>query len=354
MSGRDDDDAGANFDLTTPFIPSPQAPRRPSQPPAQGNDFDRTAFNIPREGGSRTPPRSNAPRNNFDLTSVNFNIPYEDEEDVYRRPPTPQQPQQAYVQRPQQTPVAPVAPTDSGRRVPTWVWVMGGSFLATLFLIVVAGLLYFFWPFSSTFTLRILNAPQGSKVFVDEVPAGVSQASGAIIAQGLRAGEMREVRVTHEGYADWRTNVKGEGGEVRDIRVKLTPLTAEPPPAAQDQIEDDLLQMGRARIYGANFDPDSDRLKDESKPTLDRVVAILKKRPDWRLTIEGHTDSTSTPEHNKSLSERRAIALKNYLQTNGIDASRLTTVGYGASKPVAGNETPVGRAMNRRVELVKQ
>ncbi|HEY0081135.1 MAG TPA: OmpA family protein [Pyrinomonadaceae bacterium] len=352
MSGRDDDDGGTNFDLTTPFM-SPPGSRRPGQPPApQGGDFDRTAYNIPREGGNRTPPRSNAPRNNFDLTSVNFNVPYEDEEDNFRRPPVPQQ--QAYVQRPpQQTPVAPVAPATS-RRVPTWVWVMGGSFLATLFLIILAGLLYFFWPFSSTFTLRVLNAPQGSKVFVDEVPIGVSQASGAIIAQGLRAGEMREVRVTHEGYADWRTTVKGEGGEVREIRVRLTPLTAEPPPAAQDQIEDDLGQMGRARIYGANFDPDSDRLKEDSKPTLDRIVAILKKRPDWRLTIEGHTDSTSTPEHNKSLSERRAVAMKNYLQASGIDPSRLTTVGYGASKPVAGNETPVGRAMNRRVELVKQ
>jgi OOP family OmpA-OmpF porin len=112
--------------------------------------------------------------------------------------------------------------------------------------------------------------------------------------------------------------------------------------------------MGRARIYGANFDPDSDRLKEDSRPTLDRIVATLKKHPDWRLTIEGHTDSTSTPEHNKSLSERRAVALKNYLQASGIDPSRLTTVGYGSTKPVAGNETPVGRAMNRRVELVKQ
>ena len=116
----------------------------------------------------------------------------------------------------------------------------------------------------------------------------------------------------------------------------------------------DLEDLGRARVYGINFDSDSDKIKDESKSTLGNIVAMLKTKPDWKMSIEGHTDSTSTPQHNQGLSERRAASVKNYLTTAGIDASRLSTVGYGQDKPVAPNDNPIGKAQNRRVELVKQ
>lgn len=122
---------------------------------------------------------------------------------------------------------------------------------------------------------------------------------------------------------------------------------------AQEQITKDLQDLGRARIYGINFDSDSDVIKDESKPTLDRIAALLKAKPEWKLTIEGHTDSTATAEHNLDLSKRRAEAVKAYLQTAGIDGARLKAVGLGATKPVASNDTGTGRAQNRRVELVK-
>lgn len=123
---------------------------------------------------------------------------------------------------------------------------------------------------------------------------------------------------------------------------------------AEAQLTNELEQSGRVRVYGINFDTDSDKIKDESKPTLDKVVAMLKAKPDWRLTIEGHTDSTSTLEHNQDLSERRAAAVKNYLQAAGVDGSRLTTAGFGDTKPVLSNDTELGRAQNRRVELIKQ
>ncbi|HVF48471.1 MAG TPA: OmpA family protein [Pyrinomonadaceae bacterium] len=354
MSGRDDD-SGPDFDLTTPNLPThdQRRQRTPPQPP-RDRDFERTSLNLPsaRDDARRPPnPPARSQGHNFDLTRVNFTVPDEDDEDdaPYRRTPAPQPYAQAQPQFHAQ-------PTDApARRVPQWFWLAGGGFVAALLLLVIVAGLYFFWPFSSSFTLKILNAPSGSKVFVDDVPVGVSQADGAIITQGLRAGEAREVRVSHQGFADWRTTVKSEGGEVREIRVRLTPLTEQPPqPAAADQITQDLEEMGRARIYGINFDPDSDRLKDDSKPTLDRIVETLKKRPAWKLTVEGHTDSTSSAEHNRDLSERRAAAVKSYLQASGIEPTRLTTAGYGASRPVAGNETPAGRAMNRRVELIKQ
>jgi OmpA-OmpF porin, OOP family len=121
----------------------------------------------------------------------------------------------------------------------------------------------------------------------------------------------------------------------------------------EQQMASDLEQNGKVRVYGINFDTDSDKIRDESHTTLDQIVAMLKAKPDWKLTVEGHTDATATPAHNQDLSERRANSVKAYLVGAGIDASRLSTVGYGATRPVASNGTGLGRAQNRRVELVK-
>lgn len=121
----------------------------------------------------------------------------------------------------------------------------------------------------------------------------------------------------------------------------------------QEQVAKDLEEFGRARVYGINFDTDSDQIKDESRPTLDKIIGILRSKPDLKITVEGHTDSTSTPQHNQDLSERRAASVVKYLVAGGIDAARLTSKGFGATKPVAGNDTELGRAQNRRVELAK-
>lgn len=124
--------------------------------------------------------------------------------------------------------------------------------------------------------------------------------------------------------------------------------------APESQMAAELKEKGRVQLYGINFDSDSDVIRDESKPTLDQVVAMLKSNADLKLTIEGHTDSTATPEHNQDLSTRRANAVKQYVVTAGIDAARLDAAGRGATQPVATNDTALGRAANRRVELVKK
>ncbi len=123
---------------------------------------------------------------------------------------------------------------------------------------------------------------------------------------------------------------------------------------AEAQMTKELEELGRTRVYGINFDVDSDVIRDESKPTLDKIVAVLKAKPEWKLKVEGHTDSSGGDAHNQQLSQKRADAVKTYLVTAGIDAARLTTAGLGATKPVAGNETEAGRAQNRRVELAKE
>lgn len=122
---------------------------------------------------------------------------------------------------------------------------------------------------------------------------------------------------------------------------------------AASQLATDLTKDGRAVIYGINFDFNSDKLRDESKTVLNQIVTVLKTNKDWKMTVEGHTDNIGGDAFNKTLSEKRAIAVKEFLITAGIDASRLTAAGLGLSKPVAPNETEAGRAQNRRVELVK-
>ena len=155
------------------------------------------------------------------------------------------------------------------------------------------------------------------------------------------------------GY--WKTNGVSEHPIMQPFSGKRTGNTpANCPQSAQEEMTSSLEKEKRIRLYGINFDSDSDHLRDESKPTLDLVVAILKQHADWKLTIEGHTDSTSTPEHNQQLSDTRANAVKTYLADAGIDAARLTTKGFGSTQPVASNDTALGRSANRRVELVRE
>jgi OOP family OmpA-OmpF porin len=120
------------------------------------------------------------------------------------------------------------------------------------------------------------------------------------------------------------------------------------------QIEEELEKDGRAVVYGINFDFNSDRLRDESKTVLDKIVAILKQNPNWKMTVEGHTDNIGGEAFNQTLSEKRARAVVDFLTGAGIEPARLSASGKGFSNPVASNDTELGRAQNRRVELVKQ
>ncbi|MBV8547509.1 MAG: OmpA family protein, partial [Acidobacteria bacterium] len=123
---------------------------------------------------------------------------------------------------------------------------------------------------------------------------------------------------------------------------------------AEAQMTKDLEELGRTRIYGINFDTDSDTIKPESKPTLDKITALMKAKPDWKLRVEGHTDSSGNDAHNNDLSQKRAASVKAYLVAAGIPDARLTPVGLGSTQPAATNTTVSGRAQNRRVELAKE
>lgn len=94
-------------------------------------------------------------------------------------------------------------------------------------------------------------------------------------------------------------------------------------------------------------------LLSQSFKSLNNIAAVLKANPSLQLRIEGHTDNVGATQKNQLLSENRANAVMEYLvQKNGINAERLTAVGFGSQKPIASNNTTDGRAINRRVEFI--
>lgn len=103
-----------------------------------------------------------------------------------------------------------------------------------------------------------------------------------------------------------------------------------------------------------NFETGKSDIKSESQPIVDQIVEMLKQNPDLKISVEGHTDNVGSDKSNQSLSENRAKSLMNALISGGIDKSRLSSKGWGATKPIEDNSTEEGRFENRRVEIVKK
>lgn len=104
-------------------------------------------------------------------------------------------------------------------------------------------------------------------------------------------------------------------------------------------------------LRGVRFDFDKADIRPDARAILDEAAKTLKEEGAVAIVVEGHTDARGTEPYNLKLSQRRAAAVRQYLASKGIDASRLTVEAYGESKPVATNDTDEGRAQNRRVEL---
>lgn len=140
-------------------------------------------------------------------------------------------------------------------------------------------------------------------------------------------------------------------GNFRVEIVKINFPVAKP----ENVLEKQLTKDKRAVTYGIYFDFNRDTLKPESEPVLKEIAQAMTDNPDWKLTVEGHTDNVGGDSYNLELSRRRAAAVKQALVSQyNIAPDRLLTGGFGASRPVEPNDTLEGRARNRRVELVRE
>jgi len=119
-------------------------------------------------------------------------------------------------------------------------------------------------------------------------------------------------------------------------------------------MREQLDEEGKVVTHGILFDPDSYTIKAESFKTLKEIGQLFEDVPDLHLSIEGHTDSDGSEEHNMTLSQNRANSVRDFLiATYGVVADRLEAKGWGESKPIDTNDSPEGKANNRRVELIK-
>jgi outer membrane protein OmpA-like peptidoglycan-associated protein len=147
-----------------------------------------------------------------------------------------------------------------------------------------------------------------------------------------------------------------EAGQLRVVKISYRCTTAARSESAERiaRLERALREQRRAVVYDLYFDFNRDVIRQESEPTLGEIAEVLRRNPDWKLSIEGHTDNIASDRYNLDLSSRRAAAVKAALGTHfGIAGSRLTTAGFGESRPQDRNDTIEGRARNRRVELVR-
>jgi OmpA-OmpF porin, OOP family len=110
---------------------------------------------------------------------------------------------------------------------------------------------------------------------------------------------------------------------------------------------------GKFIARGINFDYNKATLRPESMGELNRIVEMMKAHGELKFEIGGHSDSDGDDAYNLKLSQQRADAVKNQLTSMGIEAAKLTAKGYGETKPISSNDTPEGKANNRRVEFVK-
>lgn len=114
--------------------------------------------------------------------------------------------------------------------------------------------------------------------------------------------------------------------------------------------QDDIDAINRA-LENVYFDFDKYEIKQESFDALNKIVNILSENPSYKVLIEAHADNIGSDAYNVTLSGRRGEAVKNYLVSNGIGESRITSQAYGEARPAQSNSTAEGRAMNRRVEF---
>lgn len=116
---------------------------------------------------------------------------------------------------------------------------------------------------------------------------------------------------------------------------------------------DRALQEGKIVVNGIKFDVDKATLRPESMGPINKIFELMEENPEIRFSVEGHTDSDGSEDHNQELSRQRAAAVVDQLLSMGISSDRLSSKGWGEYQPIGSNDTAEGKATNRRVEFVR-
>lgn len=222
-------------------------------------------------------------------------------------------------------------------------------------------------------TVRYFDVePQFGRTVVTRTLHGVLARIGAgsvdvpLLVNGKRIA-LRALHVTGrltdgDGSEDFDYDILNDSENPLLLRSKgpgfasaITRIEFPTPNDAVDSLERTLAQQRPVAVYGIYFAYAHANIRPVSDKVLQEIAAVMRKNPDWKLRIDGHTDSIGGDISNLDLSKRRAEAVKTALvKQYGILASRLKTGGYGASQPQEKNNTVEGRARNRRVVLTRE
>ncbi|HVN57013.1 MAG TPA: OmpA family protein [Bacteroidales bacterium] len=200
------------------------------------------------------------------------------------------------------------------------------------------------------------NAPAVSGIqVVRNYTNAVKKIGGQIVYEwedgGYQCSVMKVVKNNLEAWA----YVESAGNGMYKVVVVEKQLMNQDVVADAASMAKTISETGKVAIYGIHFDFGKSTLKPESQSTLQQIKKLLDSDPSLKLYVVGHTDNVGDFDSNIKLSNERAGTVVNALTTQyGINQSRLKAWGDGATAPVATNGTEEGRALNRRVELVKQ
>ncbi|MCC6370989.1 MAG: OmpA family protein [Bacteroidia bacterium] len=183
--------------------------------------------------------------------------------------------------------------------------------------------------------------------------AGLAQFTGCPDTDGDGIVDSEDTCPTVKGTVEMGGCPDSDGDGISDNKDKCPTVAGlkERNGCPEVKISAKTKEVFQKAMAGIQFETGKDVIKKTSYPILDNVVSVLKENKDWNVEVQGHTDNVGNYDANKSLSEKRAVAVKNYLITKGINPAMLKSSGYGSDMPIEDNKTAAGRAKNRRVEF---
>ncbi|MGL5888891.1 MAG: OmpA family protein, partial [Bacteroidia bacterium] len=181
--------------------------------------------------------------------------------------------------------------------------------------------------------------------------AGMDKFAGCPDTDGDGVPDIDDKCPNERGRANLAGCPDSDGDGIPNAQDKCPNQAGLPSNNGCPEVKEETKKVLAQALAGVQFETGKDVIKKTSYAILDNVVKVMMDNPEYKLSIEGHTDNQGDDAKNLDLSQRRANAVMKYLTDKGVQANRLRATGFGEAKPVETNDTPAGRAKNRRVEF---